>query len=255
VILHKLLKSEFISESEYEGIRSLEFSEALHGLCALIKDKRVGSGRLDFMLDARKFLEKLNLLRNREWHRGAYILRYPALDRLVGEHVLPFVQKVTALPEYTGLSDFWKHKALSCSIEPIQEIIRAFQGGTYQLKKIAMLKELGRAAYHIPDPGYTIPIGFSSVERRRAEHLAQREQTQEHGVEVKKCPVCGFQSLVVYDTVDAKDQDPETGEFKDPYCYTYQVKCMSCTFEISNDLENPSKYCLPIEDYWHAEDL
>lgn len=251
VLLHKLLKQETISEQEHEGINSLEFGDALSRLCGLIKAGRMGVGRLEFILEAQTFLEKLNWLRNREWHRGAYILRYPALDSLVGEHMLPFVSKITALAPYADLSLFWKFTELSCAIDPIQEIISTCKGGTFDIKKVALLKELGRAAYANPLFADPMPDEFNREYKRRAVHLAEGE----NGADVKPCPVCGLKSLVVYDDIHHEDDDSETAANNRAWRYTYQVKCMCCTFEINHNLENPSKYGLAMEDYWQANEL
>jgi hypothetical protein len=256
LILHKLIKKETVSEQELDGINTLEFGEALTRLCALIKDGRIGVGRLEFILDGQHFLERLNWLRNREWHRGAYILRYPALDRLVGEHILPFVNKVTALPEYTGLSHFWKYKALSCTIDPIDVIMGTCKAGKFDLGKIALLKELGRAAYF--NPLFSVDMlgqHFNEEHVRRAQHLAKGELESGTGSDVKSCPVCGIKSLVVYEDTDFDEEKAEAGVSVYAWRYTYQVKCMCCTFEINHRLENPSKYGLALEDYWQAEEL
>ena len=153
VVLHKLLKGDPVSSTDLEGLKSIESWVTLQRLCKLIKARRVGSDQFDFVLQARQWLQKLNKLRNRLWHRGIFILRYPALDNLVGEYVLPFVENVVALPEYSGLQGLWKYKNLRCGIDPIEFIKKEFRNGKYELGKIAYLKELGRAAYENPLSG------------------------------------------------------------------------------------------------------
>jgi hypothetical protein len=255
VILHKLLKKETVTEAEYERINTVEFGEALTRLCALIKEGRIGVGKLEFISDAKNFLETLNTLRNREWHRGAFILRYPALDHLVGEHILPFVSKVIALPEYADLTYYWTYQKLACGIDPIGEIISACHGGKFDLKKVALLKELGRAAYE--NPLFTGPFAeqFNKDYHRRAKHLAESEVEHGGGADLKICPVCGIKSLVVYDDTYYEDEDHESGTFNRGWRFTWQVQCMCCTFEITDHLENPSKYGLAMEDFWQAEKI
>jgi hypothetical protein len=256
IILHKLLKKETVSEQELEGINTLEFGEALSRLCALIKEKRVGVGQLDFILSGQTFLDKLNWLRNREWHRGAYILRYPALDRLVGEYVLPFVAEVTGLPEYANLSHFWKYKDLTCAIDPIDVIIESCKNAKLDLEKIALLKELGRAAY--ANPLYNNdPIGkfLNEANQHRAQHLAEGELNTGGGADLKNCPVCGLKSLVVYDDTVYEDDDPEVGMPNRGWRYTYKVECMCCSFEINDHLKNPSHYGLAVQDFWQSVEL
>lgn len=260
IILHKLLKDEPVSSADQEGLKSLEFREALERLCALINEARIGSDQLNFIVQARPWLEKLNVLRNRLWHRGTFILRYPALDELVGEYVLPFVEKVVALPEYSGHQQLWRYGDLTCGIDPIEEIISAFRTGQPDLKKVALLKELGRAAYEnplrvLPTTSWSFAELFNREHRRRAERIAAVEIREPSAASVRSCPVCGVESLIVYDDIEAEGYDPAEGTYERAWRYTWQVKCMCCTFEINHHLENPSVYGLPIEDYWHAEEL
>lgn len=256
VIFHKLLCKEEIPEQEYEGIKTLEFREALCRLCTLIKERSLGAGRLEFIVDARKFLEKLNTLRNREWHRGAFILRYPALDELVGKYILPFISEIVALPEYADLTDFWKYKKLSCNIDPISEIINTVKSGTLNIGKIAVLKELGRAAYENPLFNDKTFLKYINDEySRRANHIAEKELHNGEVSCVKTCPVCGINSLVVYHNVEGDESDADSGTYCNVWLRTHRVECMCCTFEINRHLENPSKYGLSIEDYWKSEDL
>lgn len=251
VILHKLLNKENVSEPEYERINTVEFGEALNRLCELIKAGRIGVGKLEFFVSAKSFLEALNNLRNREWHRGAFILRYPALDALVGEHVLPFVKKVVALPEYSDLSGYWKYQDLACGVDPIEEIIHAWAN----IKKIAMLKELGRAAYE--NPLYTGPYGkcLNEEHHRHAQQLAESEVQHGDGSAIKDCPVCGFKSLVLYNETLFPEDCAEPVQSNKVWSYTYEVKCMCCSFEVNDRLDNPIQYNLDIEDFWKGGEL
>lgn len=255
VILHKLLKGEPVSSADQERLKSLGFWEALERLCALINEGRIGSDQLDFIVQARPWLENLNRLRNRLWHRGTFILRYPALDEFVGEYVLPFARNVVALPEYSGHQRLWRYRDLTCGIDPIEDIISAFRTGQPDLGKVALLKELGRAAYENPLLSLPITDLFNREHRRRVERIAAAEIHEPSGAGVRTCPVCGVRSLIVYDDIEPEGYDPAEGTYERAWRYTWQVKCMCCTFEINHHLENPSVYGLPIEDYWHAEEL
>lgn len=208
-----------------------------------------------FIVQAKEWLNNLNVLRNRLWHRGVFILRYPALDELVGKFVLPFVRGIINLEEYSELERFWKYRNLHCGIDPIEEIIREFEGNNFDIGKVAFLKELGRAAYENPivnDPNFDF---LNRQHRERAERIASAELGGPNISDVLSCPVCGIESLVVYDDVETEGEDPLTGTYLRAFRYTWQVKCMCCTFEINNHLKNPSEYGFAVEDYWHGEQL
>lgn len=248
VILHKILRGDSLSTKEERDLKTIGLLDALDRITKLIEEKRIRESHLVFVREA-KWLEQLNSLRNSVWHRGTFILRYPALDRLVGEYILPFVNQITNLPEYADQEGFWKYPKLKCGIDPIENIIDEFKEGRFDIGKIALLKELGRAAYENPIKNPT-SAAFLSRDRRRAERIARAEQ---FGVNsVKSCPVCGADTLVVYDETE---EDPFSETRKGAWQYTYRVKCMFCTFEINHHLKNPSEYGLPIEDYWSAQQM
>jgi len=255
VILHKLLKGEQVDPEDHEGLKSIEFADAFDRLCRLINNGRIGGGRLDFIVQAKDVLQNVNVLRNRLWHRGVFILRYPALDELIGNFVLPFVETIISLQEYTGLERFWKYRNLHCGIDPFEEIIRHFRRSEYDIGKVAFLKELGRAAYENPiinDPNLEF---FNRQYRQRAERAASAELGEPNISDVCRCPVCGVDSLIVYDDVETEGEDPLTGTYIRAFRYTWQVKCVCCTFEINHHLKNPREYGFQIDDYWRGEEL
>lgn len=266
VILHKLIKGEPLTDEDTQKLRSIEFNKALDRLCTLIDEQRIDEySSLRFISKDRKFLAQLNTLRNRLLHRGIYSLRYPALDKLFGEYALPFIQNVIVLPLYSGNEGFWKYIDLYCGIDPIELIIGEFQSSseTYNTGKVAMLKELGRAAFHQPrfahfrvrDIGkkkyrpYFVDNGLIE----RAERIATTETS--NVAEVRICPVCGVKSLVIYDDIEVEGEDPIEGTYEKAWRHTCQVVCMSCTFEVNHHLGNPSDYDLPFDDFWYGEEL
>jgi hypothetical protein len=255
VILDKLLKNEPVTDQDLEGVQSIEFAESLKRLCALIRDRKLGKGKLDFILSAKPLLERLNGLRNRAWHRGIFILRYPALDQLVGGFVLPLIQNVTAIEEYAAMEEYWRYEPISCEIDPIEEIIKECATGSPDIGKIALLKELGRAAYDNPLKSDVMSEYFNEELKRRATHIAQSERSEPGVSAVKDCPVCGVKSLVVYDEMEIDEGDTERDEWTRAYRYTWQVECTCCTFKINHHLKNPSVYGLKMEDYWEGEEL
>jgi hypothetical protein len=255
-ILHKLLKSDPVTQDDMERLKSIEFAETLDRLCVLIKDKRLASsGQLDFIVAARPCLDKLNHLRNRLWHRGVFILHYNALDEFVGSLVLPFVLNITALPAFSGVENLWKYRKPQCGVDPIEGIIAEVRSNRFDLGKVALLKEIGRAAYRSPlhpDKGGLLDF-LNQEHQHHAERIAKAERNAEGVADVRQCPVCGVESLIVYENIELEGRRPEDGSYEEAWRYTYRVECMCCTFEINHHLKNPSQYGLPIGDYWHAE--
>ena len=262
LILYKLLKKEAITSSEMDKINSIEFSDALSRFLSLLKEKKIKDKKLEFIKKYKEPLEKLNILRNRMWHRGTFILRYPTLDEFIGNYILPFINEIFHLPKYSRLVGLWKYHDLHCKIDPIDEIIKSYQNGIPPVRKIALLKELGRAAYENPLVGGKL-VRFSKHKneeiRVRAERIAEGAAKGPNIEKVCICPVCGIKSLVVYNDIATNRDDIDEEDIPDePYKawrYTWQVNCMCCTFEINYHIENPSVYGLPIEDYWQSEEL
>jgi hypothetical protein len=238
----------------------LSLARRLKRFISLLNTGNIKDRKLQFVNSYKEPLEKLNILRNRMWHRGTFILRYPALDEYIGKYILPFVNDIFMIPRYSRLSDLWKYHDLHCAIDPITEIINSLQNNTYNIGKMAFLKELGRAAYANPIHGRGLFKHFDESIKIGAKRIAQGE-AKGSGVErIGICPVCGVESLVIYNETYTNADDLAEGEvLEEPYKvwrYTWQVKCMCCTFEIyCNDIDNPGAYGLPIEDYWQSTQI
>lgn len=231
-IFDKLLKGERVTEKDKEGLKSIEFSITIERLCELIKKRNMGSGSLDFFIPSKNLLKELNILRNRLLHRGVYILSYPAFDNLVGKFLLPLVKNILNLPQYKDLTDLWKYKSLSCGIDPIDEIVSDFNTDKYDITKIAFLKELGRSAYNnqIIQANKGILKFFSDEKIKRFEKMARTQIDEPNISHITKCPVCGLNTLIVYDDIETDDYDEETGTYAKAWRYTWQVECIKLYF-------------------------
>jgi hypothetical protein len=256
-IVHKLLHGDRLSTEEEAGVQSVEFSVALERLAKLIKSEQLRDfADAAFIVNYKETLEQLNKLRNRVWHRGLYVLRYQALDKFVGQHILPFVKEVLSHPNYVSSRHVALYGPLSCSIDPIDEIIRHFVNEPYNIKKVAFLKELGRAAYDNPlalrgkpsDAMKSFLPSFFEPDRRRAEKIAKT--LAQGGDEIDTCPVCGIRSLIILE--DMESYTEEDGETEQVYTYTHTADCANCGFQINaQDTLNASDYGFPgIRDYW-----
>jgi hypothetical protein len=256
-IVHKLLHGKSLSTDEQAGVQSIEFSVALDRLSKLIKSKQLRDfSDAEFILKYKEALEQLNKLRNRVWHRGLYILRYQALDKFIGQFILPFVKEVLSHPHYANSRHVALYAQPSCKIDPIDEIIKHFISEPYSVKKVAFLKELGRAAYDNPlalrgKPSASMKSflpSFFEPDRRRAEKIATT--LAQAGDEIDTCPVCGIRSLIILE--DMESYTEEDGETEHVYTYTHTADCANCGFQINaQDTLNASGYGFSeIRDYW-----
>jgi hypothetical protein len=255
IIFHKLLRKEPLQDAEQRGIRSIEFGESFDRFCRLVEAGRIDKGMYDFVVQAKPWIESLNALRNRLWHRGAFVLRYPALDDFVGRWVLPLVSTVTALPPYRDKEKIWRHQRLDCGVDPIAEIIKVCSAPSYDIGHVALLKELGRAAFACPYHDNNFASHIDAAVRRRLECAANQECSVPNVSGVTTCPVCGSKCLVISDDIELEGEDPPAGTYDRAWLYTWQVECRACSFAVNHHLKNASCYGLAIPDYWESHEL
>lgn len=295
-ILHKILHNQELTSDEEQKVQSVEFSDALKTLCALIQSDQIQHRQdVQFIFDHRCSLEELNKLRNRVWHRGAFFLSYTKLDEFIGKFVLPIVETTTQLSKYKKVSALWKYKSTECGIDPIKSICLEYQANQPAcVGKIALLKEIGRAAYSNPlfdkkvlvqkrdekvaniinqiqelekrgeeipkrlliskgsaDMSYRMATQIDIPYIEKAKRIA-RYEAEEGFLKIKKCPICGVESLVLYEESDSF-QDSETGDNVN-YYWVHSAKCECCTFEIDSKLEIEN-YDITMDDYWTVKRL
>lgn len=258
LVLHKLLKGGSLSGEDESSLRSIEFSEALKRLNVLIKNEKIPDfNNLKFITSHTPVLEAVNGLRNRIWHRGLFVLRYKSLDELICKHILPLVRNFISLDGFSEGENIWMYKHLDCGLNPIDELISEYTNNpNANLRKVAFLKELGRAAYKNPlivrHSGSALR-DFASLHNNefisRAEKLA--DAMEKKGGEVRKrCPVCAVNSLIISreSEVECDENDTVTNSYE----FTYQVNCECCELSLYSGFENASSYGFNnIEDYWY----
>jgi len=245
VLFHKLLKGESLTEKDEKNLKSAEFSEASKRLYQLIDTNRIDR-RIHFIAEHHKFLETLTNFRNRLLHRGTVIMRYDATDEFVGGYVLPFVLKVVELEEYKKLDRFWRPKPLYCGVDFIQEIVDSCKRGDHSRPKIALLKELGRAAYENPidESGFGELLGVPH--RRHAELIANAARGRKG--DIRQCAVCGVNCVQIH--YDHEDQgfDGDGVPILGPP-FPFEARCLNCTFEIDVELFDSNMFGLAIPNY------
>lgn len=272
-VLHAVLHRKKIDDSAASSLKSIEFSEALDRLSKLIKaNKLKNASSFQFIEKHYAALHELNTLRNRVWHRGRYVLRYPALDQFIGGHILPFVRDVISNRHFMTTPD-WLHTPLSCGISPAEEIIKEASKKQPSIGKIALLKELGRAAFENPikhphwlrrkrrktkagfKPNITLDQLFGSRHKRRAERIANVEAENDFA-DIEECCVCGVKSLVIYEESDIQQDVSDDGDLisVSGFRYTTTILCENCSFNLeAGGIENASSYGLKsIPDYFKS---
>ncbi|MCU4158255.1 hypothetical protein J1N10_19940 [Carboxylicivirga sp. A043] len=246
-LLFDLIKGNTYDESLLENERHIEFSEALERIVLLIKENRIDREKYEFIVDSNTWLKSLNTLRNRIAHRGVFILRYQALDYLFGKHVFPFLKQLLTLEGNENRFSDLKLKSPNGEVLIIDEIIKHFESEAYNISKIALLKELGRACFENPTK-YQFITG-DTHERRRAELIAEEISKLEDIGEVLVCPVCQTKSLVKYhDYVETYDSN--TNEYAGDVQIVYNVTCYCCSLELFSNLGVIKNMNLDLEDYF-----
>lgn len=246
-ILHKLLHNEVLSDEEDREVKSISLSESIKRIKILIKNNILkDSDSLIFILDHIKTIEKLNDLRNRILHRGLYILKDESLDLFIGKYVFPFIIASTANVLISRHDRHWKYCEIYCGIDPIKEIIQAYETDNYDVGKISFLKELGCSAYNNPIKDYQKnvddwPPTMTTWTKKRAIEIAQYDAKIEGHI-IKVCPVCSTNSLVLFTDYYEKSNTK----------YTFKVKCECCSFSmVNNNIKNASEYGFhQIQDFW-----
>ncbi|MEW5124569.1 hypothetical protein AB1Y57_19455 [Citrobacter freundii] len=257
VVLSKLLKGEMLNEIEDNSLQSIEFSEAISRLLELIKNESINDFKLlNFILSGEEVLRTVNSLRNRIWHRGLFVLRYEALDELVCRFILPLVSEFLSLNVFYGNEINWKYKDLHCNVDPISELSNMNFNTAFELDKVAFLKEMGRAAYN--NPLYETVLKrtgrqnfsslFDNASIQKAEDVANHE-LQKHHAELKACPVCGVNSLILYPESDCEYNNDN--EVSNVITYIWKITCECCGFSLHNEFKNAKDYVFNnIEDFW-----
>lgn len=278
-ILYKLLKRKRLTREEENDahLNFIEISTCLERITRLISDKVFSKATYGFFIEEKQLLTEINKLRNRFWHRGRFILSYEALDRLFGKYILPLMLKILKLRRCKKRETLWKYKVLHFNaIDPIVEIITEFKNAQPDLRKIAFLKELARAAYNNPlykevtkgntaiRSGLNDLFQAANMKMKKKYHSFARHESgiglfvDKRVKEIRDCPVCGTKSLLLYE--DNEEDEVEYDEEGVPYPKSFvyfvsEVKCLCCSFEIHNNIDNPKEYGYDIADFWQDTKL
>lgn len=245
-LLHALLHGGPVPAEDERRLQTVEASTALSRATALL-----AGGQLDaawsFIAEHQQTIERLNGLRNRLWHRGAVVVRYRALDELIGGYALAFLERVVQHPAYAGRERLWAHKPLACGIDPLPLIAAEMAQPHWSVDKVAFLKELARAAYE--NPLVDLPMLERDNVRRRARAATLANEHPEHEADrIARCPVCAMEALVVYRASDIVHDENGAERGVD---YTWLAQCQGCSLDLRGEFGNASTHGLVgIEDYF-----
>ncbi|KJD42790.1 hypothetical protein [Paenibacillus terrae] len=219
-----------------------EFAVALERVCTLSKRTE---GFVPIVVktitDYQKTLKDLNLLRNKVWHKGIYILRITELDQFISQNILPLVVKVLKITHYRGLEKYWKYK--EAEYDPINEIISAGRPGIIDYKRIAFFKSYGFACYKIPKWNFDL-LDINAKAKAIVGAV--------HDLELETCYVCKEETLLV-STVSDHDIDRE-GNFLGAWWNSTAAECLNCSLSVFPDAGEPMDYGVKNEILWKSGD-
>lgn len=243
-------------ELESEIMETVEFRKAFERFKEAIKYQNKNPNKIEYSI-IQQFsflnddtLNRLSRWRNRIMHNGSTIPNIYLLDYLVSQKIIPLVDTVVETDKDI-LKSYRPHYFETLTgikiIEEIKKIKFDFRdfsnenkGNELALKilRLAHLKELGRATYNLEftmknnisyyDPYYKDPIG-------RNKRFAEQEKSHPSFYANKKCPCCGFDTLVVYrsefDDIFTKKKD-----------FISWFNCFTCSYSLKNNLGDPEYF-------------
>lgn len=239
---------------------SIEYSDALKRLLEIRKadERNPIIQQIDFLLNERETLEELNDLRNRIWHRGLFYLYYAELDLFICKEVLPLIEQIAKLDWYPEKQE-WKYKPLSCGIDPIKDLISEIRKDSIDLERIALIKEMGRSAFHNPiiqKGSHTSPFVLAiaaNTNRETVKNASARANVicQKFLTDIFVCPVCGQKTLVKYEIDDYDtDCDANGNEIQVPRYIPDRIKCEVCSFEVLPNITDLTKCGIVEPNLW-----
>ncbi len=234
-ILYKLVKGEHVNDDEIESLKMIEFSEAIERVAVLLRENKLDQ-KYAFLAGYIDVMKRVNTLRNRITHRGAFILRSQALDELFGVYLIPLAREIVPISDFSTVLR-WNFNLCNENIDPYGTIVNEYQQACPNTSNVHLMKLIGNAAYNNeinPDLD-GILHHFYKEKREKAERMAIAEEHYLQSDRIK-CPVCGCQTLVsVKDDYEETDENDNPKNFKQ---YVESVHCHQCGFELRSWMLN-----------------
>ena len=234
-ILYKLVKGEQVNDDEVESLKMIEFGEAVERIAVLLRENKLDQ-KYAFLASYIDVMKRVNTLRNRITHRGAFILRSQALDELFGAYLIPLAQQILPISDFSTILK-WNFNLCDNSIDPYGTIVNEYKKTCPDKQNVHLMKLVGNAAYNNEiNPGLdSILLQFNKEKREKAEKMAGAEERYLQS-DRTKCPVCGCQTLVsVTDADEETDENDNTIGYQQ---YVESVHCHQCGFELKSWLLN-----------------
>ncbi len=234
-ILYKLVKGEIVGDNEIESLKMIEFSEAIDRITVLLRENRLDQ-KYAFLAGYIDVMKKVNTLRNRITHRGAFILRSQALDELFGVYLIPLAMRIVPISDFSTVLK-WNFNLFNNNINPYGAIVNEYKQTCPNMLNVHLMKLIGNAAYNneINASLDNILHYFNKEKREKAEKMAIAEERYLLGGRAI-CPVCGCETLV--GVTDAFEKTDENGNTIDYQQYVESVHCHQCGFELKSWLLN-----------------
>ncbi|QPA56120.1 hypothetical protein [Lysinibacillus sphaericus] len=253
-LLYKLVQGEEVQSEELVNIKTIEFDRTFNRLCDLISKGKFSDYAFFNEKKTKEALKQLNIMRNRIWHRGIYVMKYKDLDLFIVKYILPIVKEIISLDKYSKVSRFWIYRQKELRVDPLDEIIKICSNSDEQpsIDHLAFLKEIGRAAYHNPHShGFgLIRSDIADRSKRIAINEIPHEDKEDYLI---NCPVCGTDSLVK--NLEYGDERDEYGQVTSGWTWIDNIKCYCCSFELqSSGMKNPNEYGYALPDFWQKEE-
>lgn len=249
-LLWEMVHGQPISDERLEGVSFIEFSEAIERINKYV-DKL--DPKYSFLKDHIGLMTRINTLRNRIAHRGAFIIRPEALDELFCQHIIPLVELINVNDSnYTNV--LYNRLYLHSNINIWKELVDEYNKDTINQKKVYLLKLIAVCAYNNDIPYFSALTKntdifdcnsfLNNLYEEKKELIAKHALVEaEHRFgRVEKCPVCGCKSFVLeYDTDEDNNGKPRS--------FVYDANCHHCGFHLESDLLNPTYHGLSLPNY------
>lgn len=237
VIFYNLLKGIEVSESNYEHLNTIEFSESLRRLAALTKENIPELSHYKDLFERNNIdsLKKLNDLRNRLWHRGLYVLRLKSYDEFICGYILPMTIQFT---EKLNINNVLPQNTLN-NTNPVTKLIDSFHCKTSpDYFSINLIKEIARACYLNPlDQTNKSEMYFfesDNINKLNEIYRTTKILANERYAIISECPVCGVKSLLkMIEDTHIYDEESNSEEIES---HIASVNCVCCSFSVTEKM-------------------